>query len=88
MPDLPASDSDSPEDSIKTSRVNIPSSTISHLATPNRINPLLRDKGRLSVSQEELDHIERLLPPIGKSLSASIAVHSQPITRRVFLDEI
>ena len=88
MPDLPASDSDSPEDSIKTSRVNLPSSTISHHVTPNRINPLLRDKGRLSVSQEDLDHIERLLPPIGKSLSASVAVQSHPIARRVFLDEI
>ena len=88
MPDLPASDSDSPEDSIKTSRVNLPSSTIQHLVTPNRSNPLIRDKGRLSVSQEDLDHIERLLPLIGESVSASVAIHSQPIARRVFLDEI
>ena len=89
MPDLPASDSDSQEDSIKTSRVNLPTSTISHLVTANRSNPLIRDKGHLSVSQEDLNHIERLLlPPIGKSISASVAVRSHPVTRRVFLDEI
>jgi len=49
---------------------------------------LLKDKGRLAATQEELDLIEKLLPTLSKSLSASVAVRTQPVKKRVFLDEV
>ena len=49
MADLAVSDSEAPEDLV-TSRVCLPSSIQGLSGSMSNINPLIRDKGRLSVS--------------------------------------
>lgn len=53
MPELPHSDTERPEDLV-TSRVSLPQFQKPKVSLDNG-NPLLMDKGHLSVSQEALD---------------------------------